>query len=127
MNSMVEKSPKALTDLTRACRSCSSGTEKCDVLDADALGALADVDQPVLIAVDERLQQHAADDAEDGGVGADAERQRQDDREGQALDPHQRPPRETQVGQEIHRHTRPPLASSRSDDPPEIDMVPRKP
>ena len=39
--------------------------------------ALTDVDQPLLVAVDQRPQQHAADDAEDRGVGADAQRQRQ--------------------------------------------------
>ena len=66
------------------------------------LGALADVDQAVLVAVDQRPQQHAADDAEDGGVGADAERQREDDGDGQALDPGQRPQREAEVGDEAH-------------------------
>ena len=71
--------------MTRARRSSISGTENV-ALSAPMPGrALPDVDQPVLVAVDERPQQHAADDAEDGGVGADAERQRQDDGEGEAL------------------------------------------
>ena len=61
------------------------------VLDADAGRALTDVDQAVLVAVDERPQQHAPDDAEDRGIGADAKRQRHDDGEGQALDPGQGP------------------------------------
>ena len=122
---MVEKSPNALSVLTRAWRSLQLGNREMDVLDADALGALPDVDEPVLIAVDQRLQQHAADDAEDGGVGADAKRERQDDRECQALDPHQRPPRESQIGKEIHRHTRPPLLTSRTR-PSEIDVPPRR-
>ena len=69
------------------------------VVDADAGRALADVDQPVLVAVDERPQQHAAHHAEDGGVGADAERQRDDDGEGQPLDPGQRPQGETRIGE----------------------------
>ena len=51
------------------------------VLDADALGRLADVDQAVLVAVDQRPQQHAADDAEDRRVRADPQRQRHDDGE----------------------------------------------
>jgi len=50
------------------------------VLDADAARALPDVDEARLVAVDERTQEDAADDAEDRGVRADAEGQRQDDR-----------------------------------------------
>src|SRR6266700_2733548 len=53
------------------------GDGKCRIVVADARGALADVDQPVLVAVDERLEQHAAHQREDRGVGADAQRQRQ--------------------------------------------------
>ena len=64
------------------------------VLAAPAFRALADVDQPIFVVVDERPQQHAADHAEDGGVGADAERQREDDGDGESLDPGQRPQRE---------------------------------
>ena len=52
--------------------------------------ALADVDQAIFVAIDERPQQHAADDAEDRGVGADAERERHDDGGGQALGAQQR-------------------------------------
>ena len=70
---------------------------------ADARRALADVNQPVLVAVHQRPQQHAADDAEDRGVGADAERERDDDGDGQALDPGQRAQREAEVGQEAHK------------------------
>ena len=66
---------------------CSSGTEKFAFAHADARRALPDVDEPIRLAVDQRPEQHAPDDAEDGGVGADAERQRQDDGEGQALGP----------------------------------------
>ena len=53
----------------------------------DAWRALADIDEPVLIAIDQRPQQHAADDAENGGVGADAQRQREDDGHGEGLRP----------------------------------------
>ena len=102
---MVEKSPNAVSVLTRARRSWISGTENVGVLGADARRALADVDEPVLVAVDERPQQHAADDAEDGGVGADAERQREDDGDGQALDPGERPEGEPEIGEEAHKHS----------------------
>ena len=72
------------------------------VLGADAARALADVDQAILVLVDERPQQHAADDAEDRGVGADAERQRDDDRDRQSLDAGQRPQRKLEIGDEAH-------------------------
>jgi hypothetical protein len=45
---------------------------------------------PMLAAIDQRAQQHAADDAEDGRVGADAKGQRDDDGEGQPLGARQR-------------------------------------
>ncbi len=38
---------------------------------------LLDHHQPVAVLIGQRLQQHAVDDAEDGGVGADAEAERQ--------------------------------------------------
>ena len=74
------------------------------VLDPDAGRALADVDQAIFVAVDERPQEDAADDAEDGGIGADAERQGDDHCDGQALDPGQRPEREAEIGDEAHTH-----------------------
>ena len=103
MKPMVEKSPNARQRLdARAQVVESPGTENVGVVGADAGRALADVDQAVLVAVDERPQQHAAHHAEDGGVGADAERQRDDDGDGEALDPGQRPQREAEVGEEAH-------------------------
>ena len=72
------------------------------VLGADAARALADVDQAVFVAVDERPQEHAPDDAEDRGVGANAERQGDDHRDGQSLDPGQRPQRKPEIGDEAH-------------------------
>ena len=41
----------------------------------DAWSALAYVKQPVFVAIGERPQEHGADHAEDGCVGADAEGQ----------------------------------------------------
>ena len=98
MNSMVEKSPNAISVVTRAAQVAELRDRKVGVLDADAARALADVDQAIFVAVDERPQQHAADDAEDRRVGADAERQGDDDGDGQALDPGQRPQRKPEVG-----------------------------
>ena len=67
-----------------------SGTENVVFVGAEAGRALADVDQAILAAIDERPQQHAAHDAEDRGVGADAERQRDHDGGGQPLRAQQR-------------------------------------
>ena len=82
---MVENSPKFSMVVARDLMSLISGTEKV-VFDAPGPAALwLDVNKPILAAVDERPQQHAADHAEDCGVGADAERERDHDRGGQAL------------------------------------------
>ena len=78
------------------------GDRKDRVLEAQAGGAVADVNQPVLAAIGERPQQHAADDAEDGGVGTDAESQRQDDRQGQPGRLGQRSKRHPKIRQETH-------------------------
>ncbi len=48
------------------------------VLGIDPRCALADVNQAGFIAIHQRPKQHAADDAEDRGIGADAERKRDD-------------------------------------------------
>src|SRR6201987_945854 len=51
------------------------GDGKGGVFVAHAGRALADVDEPVLVTIDERLEQDAANESEDGRVGSDAERQ----------------------------------------------------
>ena len=43
--------------------------------------ALPDIDQPVLVAVDERLEQDAPHERENGSVSADPERQCENHRE----------------------------------------------
>ena len=78
------------------------GTEKFAFSTPMPRRALTDVDQPILVAVDQRPQQHAPDDAENRGIGANAERQRQDDGEGQALDPGQRSERKAEIGDQAH-------------------------
>ena len=82
------------------------------VVDPDAGRALTQIDEVLFVLVDQRPEQHPADDAEDGGVGANTQRQRQDDRDGEALDAGQRPGGELEVGDEAHTVRR--VASSRS-------------
>src|SRR5204863_8772590 len=65
--------------------------------DARTRRALADVDQTILVAIDQRTEEDAADDAEDRGVGADAERERYDDGCGQSLGTQQRAERKPDV------------------------------
>src|SRR5580698_5872808 len=74
---MAEKSPNALTVFTLARKSCSSGTENAAFFGADTGGALSYVNQPVLVAIDQRLEQDSAHQRENSGVRADAERQRE--------------------------------------------------
>src|SRR5262249_44065687 len=74
-----------------------------NILGADAARALADVNQPVLVAVDERPQQHAAHHAEDGGVGADAERQRERHCDYKPFGASQRAERRSQIMKEQFR------------------------
>ena len=83
---MVEKSPIGGDGLQPAAQVLDFRNRERGVLCIDAGSALPDVDQPALIAIDERPQQDATHDAEDGGVGADAERQRQNDRDRESLD-----------------------------------------
>jgi hypothetical protein len=78
-----------------------------EVVGADAECGLADVDQPVGIAVDERPQQHGADDAEDGGVGADPERERHHHGQREALGAEQRAAGEAEVAGERLRGVEP--------------------
>ena len=72
------------------------------VVHADAARALPDVDQPVLVAIDQRPQQHAAHQGEDGGVRPDAQRQRQDYGYRQPFGAHQRAHRVFQLTEEVH-------------------------
>ncbi len=70
--------------------------ERCVVV-ACARGALADVDQPVLVAIDERLEEHTAHQREDGGVSADAKSQSKDDGDCKPLRAHERVERNSQI------------------------------
>ena len=76
------------------------------VLDPDSRCALADVDEAVLVAVDERPQQHAADDAEDRRIRADAERERQDDGQREPFGAQKRTQSEFEIGKKGHRDLR---------------------
>ncbi len=75
------------------------------ILDTDAGGALAYVDEAILVAVDERPEEHAADDAEYGSVGADAEREGDHNRKGQAFDSGERTDGKTDICEEAHKHS----------------------
>ena len=110
VNGIVEKSPKARQRGDAAAQVLDLRDREVGVLDADAARALADVDQAIFIAVDERPQQHAADDAEDRGVGADPERQGDDHRDRHALDPGQRAQRKPEVGHQA-AHDRAPAGA----------------
>src|SRR5580692_6215484 len=66
----------------------------------DAGGALSDVDQPVLVAVDKMLEQHSAHQRENSSVRADAERQRENHGNREARSPKQRMGRNSQIANE---------------------------
>jgi hypothetical protein len=58
---------------------------------------LTNIDEAVLITIDERPQEHASNQSEDGGVGSDAEGEREHYRDGQPLRAGQGTNRELQV------------------------------
>src|SRR5438445_3968930 len=58
------------------------------IVGTDTRGALADVDQTFPVAIDERLEEHAAHQGKDRGVGADSKRHRQYDSDGNPLRSH---------------------------------------
>jgi hypothetical protein len=57
------------------------------VFGADAGRALPDIYEPVLVAVDQWFDEHAAHQRENGGVGADAHGERSDHGDGQPFRP----------------------------------------
>ena len=69
---------------------------------AQSGGALANVHQAILTAIDQRLEQHAAHQREDGRVRADAQRQRQDDNRGEAFGAAERMECDSQITQKRH-------------------------
>src|ERR1700677_2667528 len=70
------------------------------VVVADAGGALSDIDQPLLVAVDKRLEQDSAHQRENGSVRADAERQCKNHGDRQPWSPNQRVGRNSQIANE---------------------------
>jgi hypothetical protein len=71
-----------------------------DVLSPGAAHGLAQVHQPLTFAVRKGLQEHATNDAEDRGVGADAESKGQDHGDGEPASAGERTERVAQVGEE---------------------------
>src|SRR5262249_48120316 len=63
---------------------------------------LLDIDQAVLVAVDQRLEQDAAHQCENGGIGADAQSQRQDDSQSHAPGMPERVKCHTQIAKKRH-------------------------
>ena len=72
-----------------------------DVVDVSQRVVLLDGDKALGIGVGKRAQQHAVDDAEDGGVGADAERESEygDDGESRRFSQHSQ--RVAKIAEEI--------------------------
>ena len=99
MKSMVEKSPNALRVFTLARRSCISGTEKVE-FSSRMPGRSAGYRQPVLVAVDQRLEQDSAHQRENGSVRADAERQCENHGDRQPWSPNERVSRNSQIANE---------------------------
>ena len=56
-----------------------------EVLGPDALGGLADIDQPIRVPIDERTEEHTPNDTENRRIGADAQREGDDDGQRQSL------------------------------------------
>ena len=103
VNSMVEKSPNALSDFTPCLEVLDLGDREVRIRHAEAGGALTDVDEAIRHRGSTRgRSKHAANDAEDGGVGADAERQRHDDGQGKARGSGQGAKGEFEVGHQAH-------------------------
>ena len=71
------------------------------VLAAEPVGRVAEVDQPVAVAMGQRLEQHAAHDAEDRGGGADAEREGDHDDRGEPAIPAQGAKAVAEVGHRV--------------------------
>jgi hypothetical protein len=97
----TEKSPKSLSVVALALKSGSRDRER-HVVGAEPRRALPDIDEAILVAVGQRPQQDAADDAEDGGVGADAQRERDDDGRRNTFRAQERSEGEAQVGHDGH-------------------------
>src|SRR5215472_8789148 len=72
------------------------------VFGAEAGGALPDINQPGLVAVDQRLEEHAAHQREDGSVGAYAQRQREDHGGRKPWRSHERAEGYSQIAKEWH-------------------------
>ncbi len=60
-----------------------------------------DPNKAIRTGIRQRAEQHGMDDAEDGGVGADAERERADDDSGEPRRAHERARRESGVLPEV--------------------------
>ena len=92
-------------------KSLISGTENAMFSRPGPVGRLAQVHEAVAVLVRQRTQHHAAHDAEDRRVGADAESEREDHGEGEAPRPGQAAQREAKIR---HEHGSSPVEVSRA-------------
>ena len=73
------------------------------VIRAHTWRALADIDEAALVAVDERTKEYAAHQGEDGGVGADAKREREHNGDSEPFRATERAQRNFQIVEEQFR------------------------
>ena len=78
------------------------GDGEIGIIHAHAVGALLNVDEAIFVSVHQRTKQHAANEAEDRGVRADAECQSPDNGERETLGARERAKREPQILNEQH-------------------------
>src|ERR1017187_5174582 len=78
------------------------GHGKRGVIDSEAGGALADVDEAFLITIDEWAQEDAANQGDDGGVSSNTEGEGEHHGDGQAFGAGEGTKRELEVVEEIH-------------------------
>jgi len=84
----IQRDRRILGDLAERLRGrpevVDLGNRERDVVAPLRLGRLAEVHEPVAVAMRQRAEEHTAHGAEDRGVGTDAEAQGEDDGEGEA-------------------------------------------
>ena len=105
---MTEKSPNCWTDgVDAGFNVLDFWNREGGVFVAQARRALADVNETVFVSIHERLEEYAAHKGKDGGVGADTERQRQDDNGRETFGAHQRTECNSQIPKKGHRSSAP--------------------
>src|SRR6202007_122482 len=85
------------------------GDREINILVAGAEGTLLDIDETLLIRIDQGAKENAAHEAEDGGIGADTEREGDDDGKCEAFGAGERAKGKSQILSEqsecLHGHS----------------------